>query len=154
MSGTTGNLAVQIARATDPKVLRQWIRNLDARQLPEMANLARRQLYSVLAGEGEGTLEQDVWRSIHSLEETLTCERGKTTRLGRTRQKIARVGVTTTIADLINKDQPSDGFQMLVERGMADLLFESIALRHPDRFDESTVANARQRLDDVVGAAR
>jgi hypothetical protein len=142
-------LVAQIDRATDPKSLRQWIKNLDARNMRIEADIARRKLYSALAEANEGTLEHDVWRSIHAFEEALTSERGKTTRLNRTRPKIARVGVHDTVADLINSPKPSEGFKMLVERGMTDLLFESVALRHPDRFDQSTLASARLRLGSI-----
>lgn len=107
---------------------------------------ANLRLYEILPSEKPGTLEHDVWRSIHGLEDTLTNERGKTTRLGRTRPKIARVGERETIKDLIMRKEPSEGFHMLLDRQMAELTFEAVALRHPDRFDAEVLNAAEQRL--------
>lgn len=80
------------------------------------------------------------------MEGTLTSERGKTTRLGRTRPKIARVGELETIKDLIMRKDPSEGFFMLLERQMPELTFEAVALRHPERFERSVLDAAEERL--------
>jgi hypothetical protein len=92
-----------------------------------------------------GTLEYEVWRSIHALEDALTDERGRTTRLSRTRQKIGRQDEAQCVADLVT-GQPSDGFRMLAERDMLHLSFEAISLRFPDRFEEAVLDAARHRL--------
>ncbi|WP_454886371.1 hypothetical protein [Sphingomonas oryzagri] len=89
-------------------------------------------------------------QSIHALEGTLTLERAKTTRLGRTRQKIARVGELETIKDLILGVKPSEGFFMLVDRQMTNLTFEAVALRHPDRFDKAVIDAATARLQTLA----
>ncbi|WP_222416493.1 hypothetical protein [Rhizobium leguminosarum] len=82
----------------------------------------------------------------HALEDTLTKERGTTTRLGRTRPKIARVGELETIKDLIMRKEPSEGFFMLLERQMPELTFEAVALRHPNQFEAAVVEAAEERL--------
>lgn len=97
-----------------------------------------------------GTLEYDVWRSIFALEGSLKEERGKTTLLSRTRQKIARDGELATVADLVTK-APSEGYRMLIERDMAELTFEAVALRHADRFEPRVLAAARRRLEQEAG---
>jgi len=92
-------------------------------------------------------LEHAVWRSIYALEDALTEERGKTTRLARTRQKIAREGEAKTVADLVTKSA-SDGYRMLMERGWPELTFEFVALQHPDRFEPHVLEAAKVRLSD------
>ncbi|MBD9640885.1 hypothetical protein IB277_31795 [Ensifer sp. ENS07] len=139
-----------IETCVDPKSLRQIAAN--ARQKGEMAvaRVADLRLYEILPSEKPGSFEHDVWRSIHALEGTLTNERGKTTRLGRTRQKIARVGELETVKSLIvGAKKPSEGFSMLIERQMPELTFEAVALRHPDRFDDTMLNSAAVRLRSV-----
>jgi hypothetical protein len=146
---TPAELEASIRRETDPKKLRQWIKNLDGAGQTLAANTARRHMYSVSAKAEDGTLEHDVWQSIHSLEDALSTERKRTVRLARTRQKITRVGEKQTVADLVNASAPSSGFQLLVERRMIDLLFESVVLRHQSDFDEPTRHAAKSRLDNL-----
>ena len=134
----------------DPKSLRQIAANARLKGEAAVALAADLRLYEILPSEKPGTFEHDVWRSIHALEGTLTAERGKTTRLGRTRQKIARVGELETIKDLILGAKPSEGFFMLIERKMSELTFEAVALRHPLRFDPAVLSAAAARLGSVL----
>lgn len=87
-----------------------------------------------------------MWVSIHALEELESAERGKTIRLQRTRNLIAQVGEQECVERLLLKSTPSSGYDMLLRRDMPDLLFEAIALRHPGRFSERALANARSRI--------
>lgn len=138
-----------IEQTVDPKALRQIAANARGKGELAVASAAELRLYAVLPSEEPGTFEHDVWQSIHALEGTLTAERGKTTRLGRTRQKIARVGELDTIRDLVLGTKPSEGFFMLIERRMDDLTFEAVALRHPERFDQAVLDAATARLQSV-----
>lgn len=147
MANTTVDRAMHmIEQSVDPKSLRQIAANARSKGEMAVARAAELRLYAVLPSEEPGTFEHDVWQSIHALEGTLTAERGKTTRLGRTRQKIARVGEFDTIKDLVLGTKPSEGFFMLIERHMDDLTFEAVVLRHPDRFDEAVLDAAAARL--------
>lgn len=137
-----------IENSIDPKALRQIAENARKKGQLTVARAAELRLYEILPSEEPGSFEHDVWRSIHALEGTLTNERGKTTRLGRTRQKIARVGELETVKDLIvGTKKPSEGFTMLIERQMPELTFEAVALRHPDRFDRIALDAAAERLN-------
>lgn len=138
-----------IARSTNPDELQQIASNARHRGETAVAHAADLRRYALLPSQQPGTFEYDVWHSIHALEGTLSIERRRTTRLGRTRQKIARVGERDTVEALILSKTASDGFTMLIQRGMADLTFEWLALIHPDRFDASTVEAAAARLADA-----
>ena len=66
--------------------------------------------------------------------------------MNRTQQKLDRVGVRQTLADLALKPQPSLGFMKLLEFNMADMSAEVLILRHRNEFDEAVVAAAERRL--------
>ena len=137
-----------IVRCADPKKLRQIAANAHRNGEEEVRRTAMLRLYEVLPSEKQGTLEYDVWQSIYALEGELSYERGKTTRLTRTRQKIVRDGEQTTVADLV-LGKVSEGFRMLVDRNLPELTFEAVALKHTDRFDERVLAAAGQRLSEA-----
>ena len=134
-----------IDRTDDAVELRRIAANAHARGEVEVHRAALRRLYAVLPSACPGTLEYDVWQSIHALEEELSMERGKTLRLGRTRQKIQRDGEVGTVAALVT-GKMSEGFEMLRVRDMLDLTFEAVAKRHPDRFAPEVLEAATRRL--------
>ncbi|WP_146259531.1 hypothetical protein [Palleronia aestuarii] len=131
--------------------LMNWISNANRENAVEVEDAARRRLIEVRATKDIDDLNDpvvlDFWKSISALERELSEERGKTIRLSRTRQKINRVGVEKTIADLALQTQPSEGYNLLKARGMLDLSAEAVILRFPERFSEEVLAAARQRLD-------
>jgi len=135
-----------ISNCKEPSKLRAWIRNAQTKGVKDVADAAFRQLISVLPSAKPGTVEYDFWRTIHAFEQTLSEERGKTTRLSRTRQKVSRVGEVQTLKDWALSKKQTDGFDMLLERGMPELTGEAIVLRHPDKFDGDVVGAASDRL--------
>lgn len=135
----------RIAKCNDPRELRKIADNAKAAENEVVKEAALRKLYAVRPDAKPGTLEHDVWQSIFALEGSLTEERGKTTLLSRTRQKIQRDREQLTVADLVMKPA-SDGYGMLLDRGWPELTFEAVALRHPDRFESEVLDAARARL--------
>ncbi len=132
---------------TDPDKLRAIIRNAGKSGAMPLAEVAFRKLISILPAEKPGTVEHDFWQTVHAFEHLLTEERGKTTRLTRTRQKVARVGVQQTLCDWAVSDKATDGFSMLLERHMPELTGEAIVLRHGTEFSAAVIAAARKRLE-------
>jgi hypothetical protein len=82
----------------------------------DVEDAAFRRLIAILPKNKPGTVEYDLWRTIYAFEHVLTSERGKTTRLSRTRQKVARVGEIETLKDRAIATQSTDGFNMLIGR--------------------------------------
>lgn len=144
-----------IAKTDDPQKLRNFIANARRQGALEVEQAAFERLCYVQPSAKPGTVEHEIWQSIHALEEMLSGERGKTVRLNRTRQKIAREGELKTAADLTLKPNASDGFRFLIEFGFPNLTFEAVTLRHPDLFSNDVLAAARNRLanTDVVAKA-
>jgi hypothetical protein len=144
-NGATARALALIADCDEPEKLKRIAANARRLGEEEIYRVASLKLYTVLPSAEPGTLEHDVWRSIHALEGALKDERGRTTRLGRTRQKIARDGERRTVADLV-RGKASDGFRMLMDRGMVDHTFEAVALRHRALFENEVVFAATDRL--------
>lgn len=134
-----------IAACSDAQKLDRMVVNARIRGSEVVEKAALLKLYSVMPSAEPGTLEHDVWQSVYALEGALKSERGKTTLLSRTRQKLAKDGELKTVGDLV-MGKPSAGFQMLLDRGMTELTFEAVALRHADRFGASVLSAARARL--------
>lgn len=135
-----------IAKCEDPAQLKTMIANAKAHSEDEVALAAFRRLILVSPSEAPGSVEHDMWQTIFAFEHLLKEERGKTTLLARTRQKINRVGVVETLRDWASAKQETEGFRMLLERGLPELTGEAIVLRHPQLFPRSTVDAARARL--------
>ena len=135
-----------VAQCDDVAKLKSLIKNARDRGDSALADAAFRKLISLVPSEHPGTVEHDFWQTIHAFEYLLTEERERTTRLSRTRQKVNRVGITQTLTDWALSDKETDGFRMLLERGMPEFTGESIVLRHPETFEPEVLAAARQRL--------
>ena len=107
-----------VAQCDDVGKLKSLLKNARDRGKSALADAAFRKLISLVPSERPGTVEHDFWQTIHAFEYILTDERERTTRLSRTRQKIARVGVVQTLRDWALSDKETDGFRMLLDRGM------------------------------------
>jgi hypothetical protein len=111
-----------------------------------VAEAAFRKRISLVPAERPGSVEHDFWQTVQAFEHALSEERGKTTRLFRTRQKVAKVGVVQTLRDWSPGGPETDGFRMLLERGMPEFTGEATTLRHPDLFEPAVLEAAQQRL--------
>ena len=136
-----------IGNCDEPVKLRQYMKNARQRGADDVYNAAFQRLISVQPSAEVGTVAHDVWRTIFAFEELLKEERGRTVRLSRTRQKIQRDGEVKTVMDLTLKAEPSDGFNMLKDRGILELSFEALVVARAERFPEDVVDAALARLE-------
>ncbi|MCE6967626.1 hypothetical protein [Cereibacter sphaeroides] len=140
-------ILASIAGSTDADQLRRFRENAQRMGVTAVADAAFRRLIEVHPDQAPGSIEHDFWMTIHAFEEVLRDERGKTVRLSRTRQKIGRVGVKQTLVDFATSKAPTDGFNMLIERGLPELTGEALVLKHSESFDPEVQSAARQRLE-------
>ncbi len=134
-----------IETCIDPKALAILEQRAREQNAPEVGKAAFHKLIAIVPEAQPGTVEHDFWTTIHAFEHLLTVERGKTTRLSRTRQKVARVGVIPTLEDWAHGKQ-TEGFEMLLQRGMPELTGEAVVLRNASHFSPQVVSAAKQRL--------
>lgn len=141
-----------IKNETDPIKLRNWIKNAREKKVTDIEDAAISRLIEINAlgnlDEHNDPLALDFWKSIMALEFALTDERGKTTILQRTRQKISRVGVKKTLEDLAKSATPSEGYYLLKNRNMMDMSAEAVVLRHQALFDDDVIEAAKNRLGE------
>jgi hypothetical protein len=131
----------------DKDKLRNWMTNAKRFGRDDIYRAALKQLCRIEGRNIEDPLESEFAIVMRALEEAMTEEAGKTKRLNRTRQKLNRVGVRQTLADLALKPTPSLGFLKLVEYKMAgELSAEALVLKYKDDFDPVVVAAAESRL--------
>jgi|SRR6266404_2780629 len=136
-----------LANEWDRDKLRNWMKNAKRLGRGDVYQIALRQLCKVEGRNIDDPLESEFVAVMRALEEALTEEAGKTKRLNRTRQKLDRVGVRRTLADLALKPTPSLGFIKLVEFNMADMSAEALILKYQDEFEPHVVEAARKRLE-------
>jgi hypothetical protein len=142
-------ILASIGASTDADQLRRFRENAQKKGVTVVADAAFRRLIEILPEQAPGSIEHDFWMTIHAFEEVLRDERGKTVRLSRTRQKIGRVGVKQTLIDFATSKAPTDGFNMLIERGLPELTGEALVLKHSGAFDLGVQNAAKQRLEDA-----
>jgi hypothetical protein len=130
----------------DKDKLRNWMNNAKRLGRDDVYRAALRQLCRVEGRDIDDPLESEFAVVMRALEEALTAEAGSTKRLNRTRQKLDRVGVRQTLADLALKPKPSLGFIKLLEFNMADMSAEALILKYRDEFEPRVVEAATKRL--------
>ncbi|MCF7701482.1 hypothetical protein [Loktanella sp. M215] len=143
------NVLIAIAATTDPAKLRNFRANARRLSATDVEEAAFRRLVEILPKEEPGTLEHDFWKTIHAFEEMHSEERGKTIRLSRTRQKVARVGVKETLIGFATSKTPTDGFRILIDYGCPELTGEALVLKHSKEFNPEVQLAARRRLEDA-----
>jgi hypothetical protein len=139
--------APDLSNEWDKEKLRNWMANAKRRERDDIYRDAFRQLCRIEGRNIDDPLEADFAIVMRALEEALSEESGTTKRLSRTRQKLNRVGVRQTLADLAMKPSPSTGFLKLVHFGMArELSAEALVLKYEEQFEPTVVAAAKKRL--------
>jgi hypothetical protein len=132
----------------DRDKLRNWMKNAKRLGRVDVYEVALRQLCKIEGRNIEDPLEAEFATVMRALEEALTAEAGRTKRLNRTRQKLSRVGLRQTLADLAMKPTPSLGFIKLVEFNMGDMSAEALILKYRDQFEPHVVDAAARRLKE------
>lgn len=122
------------------KEVRVFLKNARQKGDREAEEAGLRRLFEIGGAELEDPLAKDVMGAILTLENL----RGR--RLSRTRRMLDNRGMEASVARLVVRDKPSDGFTWLVEAGCWDQTFEAIALKHKKRFELSVIEAAQRRL--------
>lgn len=114
----------------------------------DLAQRAKRKAVELRARlhEANNDVEREGWEAVEAYEAVMTERRGKKFRAQRTRQMIARHGMTEAIKRAVNRDDDPTGYTSLAGMKMPDLSFEAIVIRHPDVFGDEVVQKCRERI--------
>lgn len=91
-------------------------------------------------------LVADFYKTLAAYEQLLTEKNGSTTVASRTRQKIANKGVFVSLIEWTRGKAETNGFTLLVEKGLPEYTGEYLVARYAERFPEDVVALAHERL--------
>jgi hypothetical protein len=140
--------AEKIERLSDKKALQNLMANARRLERDDVYWLAFKRLCSLEGTNSEDPLERDFLDVLNAYEQLLTEKNGKTTRASRTRQKMKNKGIRQCLEDWAT-GTPTDGFKLLVEKGLTSLTAEHLVVKYAEQFSDETVASAKERL---VGA--
>ena len=139
--------ASKIAQMSDKEALRNLMQNARRLDRDDIYWQAFRRLCSLEGMIYDDPLERDFYDVLNAYEELLTLKHGRTTKASRTRQKLANKGVEQCLIDWA-LGAPTDGFKLLIEKGLPELTAEYLVVKYEKRFPRRAVEAARRRLTD------
>lgn len=92
-------------------------------------------------------LIRDFHETLAAYEQLLTEKNGRNTPASRTRQKLANKGVYQSLVEWTRGKVETNGFKLLVEKGLPEYTGEYLVARYADRFPTDVVKLAHERLE-------
>jgi hypothetical protein len=89
----------------------------------------------------------DFYKTLAAYEQLLTEKNERNTSASRTRQKISNKGVHQSLIEWTRGKVETNGFKLLVEKGLPEYTGEYLVVRYAGRFPEDVVALAIGRLE-------
>ena len=118
----------------------------------QLALLARKRKIVLQAAQHGATsqVEVEAWNGIYAIEEYRRSLGKQHWRANYTRRAIDnRNGdIVSTVDDTVCRAEPTDGFQEMIDAGLADFLWERLVLRFPEQFSARAIEQARSRLGE------
>jgi len=135
-----------IERLENTNELRKVMANAKAQKREDVYWIAFRRLCALEGMNYEDPLHRDFHAVLTAYEELLTEKNGRNTKASRTRQKLARNSVEKCLEDWALSVSPTQGFSLLMQKGMSELTAEHLVVKYADRFTENVVMAAKARL--------
>jgi hypothetical protein len=132
-----------------PEECRTVMQRARDRELPEVYNAVFKRLCELVGSahdEPSDPLVRDFYETLAAYEQLLTEKNGRNTAASRTRQKIDNKGVHQSLIEWTRGRVETNGFKLLVEKGLPEFTGEYLVVRYANRFPEDVVALARSRL--------
>ena len=119
------------------------------RGLDDIYQLVFRRYCEIVGRENDDPadpLVRDFYETLAAYEQLLTEKNGRNTPASRTRQKIANKGVYQSLVEWTRGKVETNGFKLLVEKGLPEYTGEYLVARYADRFPADVVELAHERL--------
>ncbi|WP_020682265.1 hypothetical protein [Marinobacterium rhizophilum] len=94
----------------------------------------------------ESEVEKEAVSAIYAYEEVLSARNGKKTRASSTWQLIKRHGIISAVDRALNRPADPEGYDTLVDMGLADYALEAVIVRNPETFSDSAVKISQDRI--------
>ena len=138
-----------VSKLRTPDDCRTVMQRARDRDLPDVYNAAFKRFCELIGNANDDPsdpLVRDFYETLAAYEQLLTEKNGRTTAASRTRQKIDNKGVHQSLVEWTRGKVETNGFKLLVEKGLPEYTGEYLVLRYANRFPEDVVVLARSRL--------
>ncbi len=138
----------RIAKLKSTSECEAFARNALAKNLPELAEQARRRSIDLRADAHapDSEVERECWRAIYAYEEILASKNGHRQPANRTRQMISKYGLIPAVEKVVARKADASGYTALVDMGLTELAFEAVVLRHREHFSDQAISRSIERL--------
>jgi hypothetical protein len=140
-----------INKLKTPDECRTVMQRARDRNLQEVYDAAFRRLCALVGTANDDPsdpLVRDFYETLAAYEQLLSEKNGRNTSAARTRQKIANKGVHQSLIEWTRGKVETNGFKLLVEKGLPEYTGEYLVVRYADRFPADVVVLARSRLTE------
>lgn len=139
----------ELTRLRTPQQCRTVMERARAQGLEDIYQQVFRRYCELVGGEADDPadpLVRDFHETLAAYEQLLTEKNQKNTPATRTRQKIANKGVFQSLVEWTRGRIETNGFKLLVEKGLPEYTGEYLVMRYRDRFPDDVVKRASTRL--------
>ena len=140
-----------VSKLKNAEECRTVMRRAQERGLSDVYDMAFKRYCELVGAENDDPndpLIRDFYKTLAAYEQLLTEKNGKNTPASRTRQKISNKGVLQSLVEWTRGRAETNGFKLLVERGLPEFTGEYLVIRYSNRFPDDVVELARNRLSE------
>jgi len=138
-----------VSKLKTPEDCRTVLQRAREKNLSDVYNAVFRRFCELVGTENDDPsdpLVRDFYETLAAYEQLLTEKNGRTTAASRTRQKIDNKGIHQSLIEWTRGKAETNGFKLLVEKGLPEFTGEYLVVRYADRFPNDVVELALKRL--------
>jgi hypothetical protein len=107
---------------------------------------AFRRLCALEGADQADPLHRDFYEMLAAYEHLLSEKNARATRATPTRLKAKNKGVVHCLEEWALNKTPTEGYELLVAKGLSELTGEHLVLKYPEQFSPAAVAAAKARI--------